>query len=612
MLLSPGVQLFSGYGGTWDDYTVRGFHVWSASTYRNGFMAGYSGPNAADAVNIERVEVLRGPASALYGPGLPGGSVNYVTKRPLRDPRLTVNLYAGSFDTFRSEVDATGPVSGNVRYRLTAAGDTTSGYRDYNLFRRWVANPAVAIDLGPDMELLVEAEGYQERYRADPDGVPILGGNPYALPVSRSFTEPALHPALVEGGLGRVELTRRLGRGWSVRVSVEDKAGHYDEETILTGPVAADGRTIPRSVINWSDGATSTAFQAVVHGEFPTGPVGHAVFAGLDAGRESVFYRASGADPGTYPYAIDAYAPRYGAAIPPSPLPGGSPDQWSYEIVGLYASDTMTLLRWLRLLVGARADAYSQKSFAPPVVDQASEVTFSPRAAVLVSLLPELSAYANLNQGFWPSLGVTADGHVLRPEHSLTYEAGLRATLDDDRLTVDADVFHLTNRDIAVIDPSNPNFQVNRGVATSQGLELSVTACLNRFLRAIASYTYLDASVTADPDPGNVGKPLPFAARHSGAAWAYATFLDARGVGPTMGLGGVAMSERSLLDHTAVPGYVRFDAVAGYQFGRRLGARLRMQNVGDARYVRGGNDVNGILPGAPRTVMAELSAAFLP
>jgi iron complex outermembrane receptor protein len=609
MLLVPGVQLFSGYGGTWDDYTIRGFHVWSVQTYRNGFMGGYSGPNATDAVNVERVEVLRGPASALYGPGLPGGSINYVTKQPLRHPRVTLGVVAGSFDTFRTELDATGPVSHDVRYRLTASGDTSSGYRDYNVFRRWLANPVVAIDLGPKTTLLVEAQGYQEMYRADPDGVPVVGGDPFAFPVSRSFIEPALKPALVEGALGRVELTHQLGQKWTVRLAFEDKLGHYEEETILTGPIAADGRTIPRGVFNWSQGSESSALQAVVHGEFPTGPLTHSVFAGVDAGREVVSYRAAGSDP-AYPFNIDAFAPQYGSRIPPAPLPTGSPNQWSYGVAGVYASDMITVLPFLRVLVGARADSYSQKDFNPPVVDGVSELTASPRAAVLVNPLPGLSLYANVNQGFWPSLGVTADGHVLHPEHSLTYEAGLRKEIDGDRLTVDADVFHLVNRDIAVIDPTNPNFQVNRGEATSQGLELSVTAAPYRWLRLIASYAYVDASVTSDPDPTNVGKPLPFAAKHSGAAWVQTSFLDARARGPSLGVGGVATSERSLLDHTTVPGYGRVDAVAGYRFGRELGARLRVQNALDQRYVRGGNDTNGILPGAPRAFFVELNASL--
>ncbi|HEY3665772.1 MAG TPA: TonB-dependent receptor, partial [Polyangiaceae bacterium] len=86
--LVPGVQLFAGSGGFWDDYTVRGFRVWAGTTFRNGFISGYSGANATDAVNIERVEVVRGPASALYGPGLPGGSITFVTKRPAADSRV--------------------------------------------------------------------------------------------------------------------------------------------------------------------------------------------------------------------------------------------------------------------------------------------------------------------------------------------------------------------------------------------------------------------------------------------------------------------------------------------------------------------------------------------
>jgi iron complex outermembrane receptor protein len=139
--LVPGVQLFAGSGGFWDDYTVRGFRVWAGTTFRNGFISGYSGANATDAVNIERVEVVRGPASALYGPGLPGGSINFVTKRPAADPRVDVGVSVGRFNTYRGELDATGPIAPGALYRMTASAESTAGYRDFNDFRRSIAKP---------------------------------------------------------------------------------------------------------------------------------------------------------------------------------------------------------------------------------------------------------------------------------------------------------------------------------------------------------------------------------------------------------------------------------------------------------------------------------------
>ena len=612
MLFVPGVQLFSGYGGTWDDYTIRGVHVWSASTYRNGFLNGYSGANAVDAVNVERIEVLRGPASALYGPGLPGGSVNFITKLPLREPHLRAGVSVGSFDTFRTELDATGPVTSDVRYRLTGSAETTSGYRDFNDFRRWLVNPVVVDEIAPGTSLLFDVQAYQVRYRADPSGVPSLDGDPFGLPVSRSFSEPALPLALVEGGLARVEMTHALGPRWSLRVSAEDKIGHYSEETLVTtlaGPLStagAGGLTIPRAAINWASSSADTALQVALHGDVETGPIAHELIFGADLGRESVTYRASGPNPAA---PIDALAPRYGEPLPPVPLPGGGPNSWSYRLAGAYASDMVTVHPQVRVLLGARADTYDQESFAPPVADRWGEVVVSPRAAVLFLPTRETSLYANVNEGFWPSLGVTADGHVLKPEHGLTYEVGGRVALAGDRLTFDAGVFDLVNRDLPVIDPANPNFQKNLGEATSRGVELAMTATFFRRLRAFASYTYLDAFVSGDPNPAKIGAPLPFSAHHTGAVWLHGSLRPAPQDGPSLGIGGVGTSERSLLDGTTVPGYVRLDAVAAYRLGV-VSASLRVENVLGVRYVRGGNDVNSILPGAPRSYILTISANF--
>lgn len=603
----PGVQPFAGYGGAWDDYTVRGFRVWAGTTYRNGFLNGYSSPNATDAANVERIEVVRGPASALYGPGLPGGSINFVTKRPRAERSTTLRLSAGSFETLRAEVDATGPLGSAVLYRAVASADQTAGWRDFNTVRRWLVNPMVELRLDARTRVLVEVQGFQSAYRADPLGVPRIDRDLYALPVARSYVEPGLPLAGIEGALARVQVEHALSRAWSLRLATQNKVARYAEDTLLWGPPGAGRRTLDRVLMRWDQDSAEAALQAALLGRVRTGSFDHAIVVGLDASRERVAYRTATSDPTAAPSPIDVLAPRYGAALPDVALPR-SPSTWTYGIAGLYANDLVTLLPQLRATLGARVDTFGQESWTPTVRDRSSEVAVSPRAGAVLEVARGVTTYANVSRGFWPSLGVTAAGNVLRPEHALSTEAGLRVVLPRDAVTLDLAAFRIRNENFAVADSDNPNFQSNVGEAVSSGGEVFATARIGRFGRTLASYAYTDARVTSDPeDPSRVGRALPLAARHSGALWWQLDVPTWSRQRAGAGVGAVLAGERTLPDDTTIPGYVRGDAVVSYGL-ERLRASVRVENVLGTRYVKSGLNESALLYGAPRSALLTLHA----
>lgn len=599
--LVPGVQTYDGYGGVFDDYLVRGFQVWAGTVYRNGYLNGYSGGSTTDAVNVERIEVIRGPASALYGPALPGGSIDFVTKRPRSKASTRLGVSAGSFDTYRGELDSTGPLSSHVRYRLTGAAESTSSWRDHDTFRRWLANPSFEMDLAPGTVLFVEGQAYRTEFRSDPLGVPEIGGDPFALPTSRSYTDPGLPLSRAQGLLGRIELEQRLSDRVSLRLGTQTKAGDYAERTLLWGAPEADGRTLERIFFNWYSSSADTSFQAALHGTADTGPVAHAFIVGADAGFEHVHFRAAVSDP-AQAAPIDLYAPVYGVPLPSAPLPDGPADAWSYRIAGVYANDVVTIARPLKVMVGGRLDDYSQESEVGGAHDQTGEVAFSPRGGAVFDVVDGLSVYGNVSRGFWPSLGVDASGGVLKPQHSLSYEGGARAAASDDVATLDVAVFHIDNENIPVPDPSNPSFSLQIGEAVSRGVEAQATARPNELVRVFASYAYTDAKVTADPEPAKVGKPLPLAAKHTGALWSQLELPVRRSERLGFGLGGVYRGERPLEDDTTVPAYVRLDAILSYRT-QRVRSALRVENLLGTRYVRGGLNANAVLLGAPRNVM---------
>ncbi|HVU00682.1 MAG TPA: TonB-dependent siderophore receptor [Polyangiaceae bacterium] len=607
LALTPSVQLGSGFGLLWEDYYVRGSRIWSGTMYRNGYLTGYSGISSTDAIGVERVEVLRGPAAALYGPVLPGGAINVVTKRPLRTAGAAVTVGGGSFGSYRAAVDATGPLSSRVAYRVTGAFDRTEGYRDFDESSRVVVNPSFSVALSSKTRLLLETQVFRVRYRPDSRGVPIVGGDPFALPNSRSLVEPTTPITEFDGGLGRVELEHVVDSSLSVRVGLQRQEAIQDERALAFLGFEPDGRTLDRLPTHYRARSADLAAQVGVEWRTATGPMDHDVVAGLDLRHEAVNWRVGAA---AAPFPIDAFEPVYGGVAPPVDEQAGADNVWTYDDAGLYANDVVHVTRAVRVVVGGRVDQYRQKSVAPIATVNEKKGEFAPsgRLGFVWDATDFVSAYASASRGFWPVLGVSADTKLLSPERSTGAELGARLAIDEDRFTLDASVFSTWNRHVTLPDPAAPDFQVQRDLARNRGVELWATAHPIAPIRLVASYTLTDARVTEDSNEALVDTTLPFVSRHAGGAWA---MVEAPLAGAMVDAGGGfrAVGTRHLNDGTPVPGYGRIDGTLGIA---RKWARLRLliQNLAGARYVQSGNDVNSVLFGSPRSFFLTATASF--
>ncbi len=605
--LVPSVQLGAGFGSVWDDYYVRGSRVWSGTMYRNGYLGGYSNIAATDAVNVERVEVLRGPAAALYGPGLPGGTINIVTKRPEHERSERLTLGFGSFDTQRVTIDATGPLSDKVLYRVTAGFDQTAGYRDFNESERFILNPSFLYELGEDTRWLVESQVFRVRYRPDPGGVPMIDEDPFALPAARSYAEPDTPLTSFDGALVRSEVTHDISSHVTYRLGVQRQVALSDERALYPLGLGEDGRSLARINTHMTLHAEDVAVQSGVELRGKALGMEHDAVVGVDARYEVVDYRLGTSDPGADPFVIDVYDPRYGSGTPQVYEPTGQSSRWTYRDMGIYLNDVMRPVERLRIVAGGRVDKYAQTSVSGPVDVEEGELATSGRLGAIVDTTDFSSVYASVSKGYWPVVGVSGGGALLKPEHSRGVEVGARASLEDDVLTADAAVFRVDNENISVPDPDQPEFQVQRGASRSQGLELSMTANVDERFRAIGSYTLSDAEITEDPNPDLVGKPLVLSSRHSGGIWSELE-LPALGQIFELGLGARAVGERPLNDGVMVPGYVRVDGSFGLRahFGR---VRLFGSNLANKDYVQSGNDAGSVLRGAPRSFFVSVESA---
>ena len=194
--LASGIAKQSPLGGLWDSYAMRGFTGdpnFGSDYMVNGFSSsrGYNGMR--DAANTQNVEVLKGPASALYGRGEPGGTVNITTKKPKFVPDYSADFSLGSFNMKRAAVDLTGPLSDNVAYRLNAAHEKGDSFRDTLTVERSLFSPSFIWMLGEHTTVSYEIEAVRQRTPFD-RGVVAVNGRLGAVPVSRFLGEPADGP----------------------------------------------------------------------------------------------------------------------------------------------------------------------------------------------------------------------------------------------------------------------------------------------------------------------------------------------------------------------------------------------------------------------------------
>ncbi len=312
-----GVSRQNNFGGlTMFEYNVRGFTT--SEFYRDGFSANRGYMNAPDSATIERVEILKGPASSLYGRGDPGGTVNLVTKKPQAERFARLHASAGSWDRYRSTLDLNTPLDeeGDLLYRMNLAVEDSKGFRDYADGQRLLVAPSFSWQLDPDTSLLVEAEVVRNRQVFD-RGTVAPHNHLGSLPRSRFFGEP--DDGKIDNNNETLQATLRhhFNEQWSLRLASHYKHGHLDGYASENSSLAADGYSLRREYryrdFEWHDSIT----QLDLLGDLHTGSIRHQLLMGLEYERyhnDELILRSI---PSRNPYAIDIRRPVYGQPKPP-------------------------------------------------------------------------------------------------------------------------------------------------------------------------------------------------------------------------------------------------------------------------------------------------------
>lgn len=613
----------AGYG-YYDFVQIRGFENGYAANFRNNLqlqaVAGF------DMALVDRIEVVKGPASMLFGRIEPGGLVNMVTLRPQATASASLQQQFGSYGLLRTVGDATGPLDaqGQWLYRLTGAYTEANSFMDYVQQRNAVGAASLTWQPSPAFVLNLAFEAQNYRFVDTSDiGIPPIGDR--AAPVARHsfFGDPVSQeiPNQQKRTLLAFDWTWQIDAQWSLT-----QRAHWDrrsEQQLTLWSNGFDGVSmLDRGLWYVHPERQTLATNLDLVGDLSYAGVRHRILVGADWFQfTSDWTGFSGTTPLVPP--VDIWAPAYGISadairsLPPNFF-YSTDDHWT----GLYVQDQMSFGGGWELLVGGRYDiastgygeAGTSLADARAALELQTDHAFSPRLGLLYRLAPTASLYASYAKSFGANNGRTASGELLPAEQAQQVELGYKHEAADGSFSVTAAVYQIVKNNLLTADLSTPepDDQTTIGAVRHRGFEVDLLGRVTPHVNIAASYSYIDSRITQDND-GLRGNRLANVPANAGSVWARFDQVPGGATGWQAGLGVFAQGQRQADNANSwqLPGYARVDAMLRYRLpvaGTRLAAQLNVENLLDRTYIdRGGSGGAGAKYGQPRAVVATLS-----
>jgi catecholate siderophore receptor len=593
----PAVSVHLGEGRR-DQVLIRGF-----SAVNDQFVDGVrdDSPYYRDLSNVERIEVVKGPASVLYGRGSSGGIVNRITKSPLSEGVLGEwSLIAGSYGEKRTSIDFGTPlVKDKLSFRATTAYENAGSFREQFGLNRFALAPSLLWKPSKNSEFILQSDNLSDNRLPD-RGIPSLNGVPADVNIGQYYGDPSQDHIknIVHGNTLRFQ---QHVSAWTIRNNFRQT--HYDTSFFNTQPTGTS--IVNGSVLVSREQYDSASVQdnyfnqteATRHGKLL---VEHTFLVGVEYGSQS---RDSIRFTGTAPKV---------ALIDPVLTPavrGTTPatnNEFSGTVFGTYVQDQMNFGLRLKAMVGGRFDYFQQKldDRNPTNLDLSRiDRQFSPRAGLVYEPSHFVSLYASYSSSFQPSgegLSLAANAADLKPEVTTNYEVGGKFDLLGGRATSTVSVFRLDRSNVKTTDPSNTTRLLSVGLQRTNGFEVSMSGRVYKRLEVFGGYAYLDAktvkSNTLSSGVPLLGKQAALVAPNSFNLWSTYSFENGFGIG-----GGVIYNDSRFAEANnlvALPAFTRIDATIFYR-KRHYEVAANLRNLANSKYYDSAQSNFQIMPGAP-------------
>lgn len=607
----PGVG-FSHGDGQRDQVSIRGF-----TAIADQFIDGVRDDALyfRDLSNIERVEVVKGPASVLYGRGSSGGLINRVTRKPGLDI-AAVTASFGAWDDGRIEFDL-GKALPSAALRVTGAVERADSYRDAQFLKREAVAPAVTVALGDDTSLLIQADYLRDK-RVTDFGVPAYRGRPVEVDAGTYYgaaNARDVDTSQSKVASGTATLSHQFGEGLKFRNALRYYNYSLSRFNTLPGSVDEAAQTVSLNRSNVERDEQGWFNQAELTQDLTLGATNHQLLYGVEVGRQvkdALTYSRNGVATVSL---FNPVSPILARTVPGAPT---ADNRTIFKTVGVYTQDLVSLGKHWKALVGVRYDRFEQATdqrLASLTDLSRTDKSWSPRLGLVWQPAKTQSYYASWSRSFQPSgetFALAASNADIAPEETTNREVGGKFDFLDGRASATVSVFRLERTGIKATDPATLRI-IPIGVQRTDGVELTGNLDLANGWRAIAGYAYLDAKVTESIaiDAGRPiqGKRATITPKHGANLWLTKDLGGRYGFGAGANYVGDRFANPG--NTVTLPAYATVDAMVWKRFGP-LVAQLNVSNLFDEGYFVSGHGTspNLNLPGAPRSAMVTLRYAL--
>ena len=617
---TPGVYSNQiGASNRFDYIVLRGFSDGSLdNVYLDGLkMMGDTNSHSSLVIDpwfLDNIEVVRGPASVLYGRSSPGGIVALTSRKPSFDAGGEVKLFAGNNNQRGAAFDVTGALDDNDRVAARLSGMTRYADSQFGPLKeeRYALMPSLTWRITDQTRLDLMAYLHRDPEGGSHSGLPYDGTvvPHYGQKISNTFYEGEDDYDKYDRRENMVgyNIEHLFDNGWSVRQKLR-----YLHTDVELNQVYAAGwlneTELNRGYSGSDENMSAITLDNQLDGSFDTWQVNHRLLVGIDyqdrSNNTTGYY-------GAFP-PIDAFNPVYGAK--PDYINMYAREKHKLRQTGYYLQDQMSWDRF-RITLGGRYDQVSISNIDKQngTRSDLDKNNFSSRAALLYLFDNGVAPYISYSTAFTPTSFADENGNLLEPMKGKQWEAGLKYEPEGLNSQFSASVFRINQTNIATKEePTDPYRSI--GEIESEGVELEAISQLTDSFRLQAAYTYTDIRYKKS-SPEEQGKRAVYAPRNQASTWLSYDVKNGPLAGLTLGSGvryvnGITSDRQNT--HT-LPSYTLVDLAIGYDLTnigiKGLSTQLNVNNLTDKRYVAACNSLSYCYFGAERSIVGSVSWKF--
>ncbi|SFC23413.1 iron complex outermembrane recepter protein [Flagellimonas taeanensis] len=650
----------------YNDIVIRGFRIQgqqNSSMMLNGMRIMTSFWKQQLIPHIERVEVLKGPASALFGNASPGGVINSVTKKPLYETKQSISGTVGSFNTFKLLSDFTGPMTKDKKllYRLNLGYENSDGFRDLQFSKNIVVAPSFSFIPSDRTRLNFDIVYQDSKGRLDRGQAVFGDGDLYSVPISKSLS--AANDYLNEQSLN---ITFSLQHKFTDNLSInsiylnsgydEDLLEHRTANAFATlGDGSSDITKVAMRVFLRKRSWNNQNFNNYLNYNFKIGEIDSKLLVGYDYFQQELEPGGSQLEAATYllqngtatnsfnPDNIDRYildengnpATNVAHFDLTSPTANALRDMSNYIYTlrnytqykqvnhGVYVQNQFSYKNF-DLLLGLRKEYFTDYlDYNTPDEEKVEQDTFIPRIGAVYKITPNINIYGTWVKGYQPQTATTINnpeaGGPFDPLRSELFEVGFKSEWFQKRLGATLAFYDLTQKGALynANDSNNSDLLMQIGEEKSKGIELDAYGKIMDNWSLVLNYAYNHAYFTEADEVtlATFGDQKPNAPKHAFNLWTKYVIDQGQFSGLGFGLGYDYVGERNgsiVRDLDLIPVFPSYGLVntALYYTVDKFQIQLNFNNVFDKTHWVGGYDFLRAFPGQPRNIMTTVSYTF--